>query len=130
MKYEKKDEETSVFLMDKEPIPGWTIDDLQEWYRCHPGESGLAEAFAAASNKFFWVADTEYDFEEGTPEQKEASERIALWGKTMDRLKEEIFEILKREGVEIPETGQITVLSPFMERNGFYDGDGWWIRKP
>ena len=129
MKYEKKDEETSIYLMDTEPILDWTTEDLLEWYRSNPGESGLAEAFAAASNKFFWIADTENDYEEGTPEQKEASKRIELWGKTMDRLKEEIFEILKREGVEIPETGQITVLSPFMDRNGFYDGDGWWIRK-
>ena len=34
---------------------------------------------------------------------------------------------LQSEGVSIPQAGRIAVLSPFMERNGFYDGDGWWI---
>ena len=38
--------------------------------------------------------------------------------------------ILKDEGVAIPEKGRIRVLIPFMERNGFSDGNGWWYPMP
>ena len=38
-------------------------------------------------------------------------------------IKNDIFRILSSEGVEIPDTGQITVLQPFMLRNGYYDRD-------
>ena len=113
--------------MGSEPIPGWETEEIQEWYDQHHNEAGLAQAFAATSNKFWWVEDNEYDYEEGTPEHQEACRITDSWGDLMDKLKEEIFVILRNEGVAIPEKGQITVLSPFMERNGYYDGNGWWI---
>ena len=31
------------------------------------------------------------------------------------------------EGIEIPKKGTITVLDPFMRKNGFYDANGWWL---
>ena len=43
--------------------------------------------------------------------------------------KEKIFEILISEGVDIPETGQMRVLEPFMARFGYIDDNGWWIRQ-
>ncbi|MGN1306252.1 MAG: hypothetical protein ACI4V3_01115, partial [Faecousia sp.] len=36
----------------------------------------------------------------------------------------------RSEGVSIPERAQIKVLAPFMERNGFQDGRGWWVKEP
>ena len=39
-----------------------------------------------------------------------------------------IFDVLRREGVAIPKTGRIYVLKPFMKRNGYIDGNGWWIK--
>lgn len=114
-------------VMGSEPIPGWEPADIREWYTEHHTESGLAQAFASASNKFWWVEDNEYDYEEGTPEHKEACRITDSWGDLMENLKDEIFVILRREGVSIPEKGQITVLVPFMERNGYYDGNGWWL---
>lgn len=29
--------------------------------------------------------------------------------------------------VAIPRTKQIVVLEPFMKRNGYMDGNGWWV---
>lgn len=114
-------------VMGSEPIPGWEPEEIREWYAEHHTESGLAQAFAAASNKFWWVEDNEYDYEEGTPEHQEACRITDSWGNLMDNLKDEIFVILRNEGVTIPEKGQIAVLVPFMERNGYYDGNGWWL---
>ena len=102
----------------------WIIDKN---YAEHHTESVLAQAFAAASNKFWWVEDNEYDYEEGTPEHQEACRITDSWANLMDNLKDEIFVILRNEGVTIPEKGQIAVLVSFMERNGYYDGNGWWL---
>lgn len=89
----------------------------------------MAKAFAAASNKFWWVEDNIYDYPEGTPEHQEACRITDAWGAVMDELEHEIFAILRREGVEIPKTGRIGVLVPFMERNGYCDRGGWWVPK-
>lgn len=63
----------------------------------------------------------------------EALERIIgeitdVWGKLMDYYKSQIFTILQHEGVTILENKQIAVLEPFMLRNGYLDGNGWWIK--
>ena len=90
-------------------------------------EKDLADAFAIASNKFFLVEDNESDFEEGSKEYIEACTITDEWCALMDEYKDKIFEILRSEGITIPKTTQIRVLNPFMARNGYRDGNGWWI---
>ena len=118
---------SDIIVMDREPIPELSPEDVRAWFALHQDENGLAKAFAAVSNKFWWVEDNEYDYEKGTSEYEEAVRITDAWGVLMDELKNRIFDILKTEHVTIPETGQIDVLKPFMERNGYYDGNGWWI---
>lgn len=91
-------------------------------------EEELAALYARGENKFWWAEDEEYDFEEGTEDHKRAVENAHFWSALADKLREQIFEILRAEGVEIPAAGQIVVLKSFMKRNGFLDGHGWWIK--
>ncbi|MBR5144783.1 MAG: hypothetical protein IKW53_07015 [Clostridia bacterium] len=91
-------------------------------------EKDLADAFAIASNKFFLLADNEYDYEEGSKEYVEARAITDEWCALMNEYEEKILEILRSEGVIIPKTGRIRVLKPFMARNGYMDGTGWWIK--
>ena len=58
-----------------------------------------------------------------------AVERTDMWFALSDKLRNMIFDILKFEGVEIPAKGQIVELELFMKRNGFIDGNGWWIKE-
>ena len=118
---------SDVIVMDREPMPELSPEDVRAWLALHQDENGLAKAFATVSNEFWWVEDNEYDYEKGTPEYEEAVRITDAWGALMDELKNEIFAILKMEHITIPKTGQIDVLKPFMERNGYYDGNGWWI---
>jgi hypothetical protein len=120
---------SDIIVMGEEPTPDRSPDDIREWYASHHDEKSLAEAYADADNEFWWVEDDIYDFEEGTPEYKKADERIQAWCDLAEELREKIFDILRAEGVTIPETGQRAVTSLFMERNGYYDGMGWWISK-
>ena len=90
-------------------------------------EKDLADAFAIASNKFFLLADSIYDYEEGSEGYISARNIVEEWYRLMNEYEEKILEILRSEGVIIPETGRIRVLKPFMARNGYRDGAGWWI---
>jgi hypothetical protein len=123
-----KDNLNGIVIMASEPIPNKTPTDVRGYFAERKSERDLADAFAIASNKFWWVEDNVYDYEEGTPEYIAACAITDEWGALMDEYEERIFVILRNEGVEIPETGRIKVLEPFMKRNGYRDGNGWWIK--
>lgn len=123
-----KDNLNGIVIMASEPIPNKTPTDVRGYFAERKSERDLADAFAIASNKFWWVEDNVYDYEKGTPEYIAARAITDEWGALMDEYEERIFMILRNEGVEIPETGRIKVLEPFMKRNGYRDANGWWIK--
>lgn len=118
-----------TFVMCGEPSPDLTIEKASEMFDEIETERELATLFAVVENKAWWIEDEEYDFNEGTEEYKKAVERTNMWFSLTDKLRDEIFKILKSEGIKIPDKGQIVVLEPFMKRNGFKDGQGWWIKE-
>ena len=117
-----------MFIMAKEPCPNMSAADVKAYYADKRTAKDLADAYAITHNKFWWVDDKEYDYEEGTPEHKAACAVTDEWGALKNEYKNRIFEILIGEGISIPATGQIKVLAPFMERFGYVDGNGWWIK--
>ena len=123
-----KDNLNEIVIMASEPTPDMTPTDVRNYFAKRKTEKDLADAFAIASNKFWWVEDNIYDYEEGTPEHRLACEITDEWGSLMDEYEERIFVILRSEGIEIPKTGRIKILEPFMKRNGYRDGNGWWIK--
>ena len=123
-----KDNLNDIVIMESEPIPNKTPTDVRNYFIGRNTEKDLADAFVIVSNKFWWVEDNEYDYEEGTPEHRAACAITDEWGALMDEYEERIFAILRGEGVKIPESGRIKVLEPFMKRNGYIDGNGWWIK--
>ncbi len=118
-----------TYVMCEEPFPDLTIEKANQIFREIETEKDIADLFAVVENKAWWIEDEAYDFEEGTEEHKKAVERTAMWFALSDKLRDMIFDILKSEGVKIPEKRQIVVLEPFMKRNGFIDGSGWWIKE-
>lgn len=118
-----------AFVMCQEPSPDLTIEKANEIFDKIETEKDIANLFAIVYNKAWWIEDEEYEFEEGTEEHRKAVERTDMWFALSDKLRNMIFDILRHEGVEIPDKGQIVVLEPFMKRNGFRDGQGWWIKE-
>ena len=104
-------------------------EEIRKWYHQHHTEEGLARTYAVASNNFWWGEDEAYDFEEGTPEYQETCRITDAWGNLSKELEVEIFSLLKNESWEIPESGTLEVLVPFMVRNGYYYNIGWWEPK-
>lgn len=117
-----------IIVMGSEPFPDMTLDMAEIAAKECVTESELATLFATVDNKARWIEDEEYDFAEGTEEHRQAVEKTERWFELADKLRKRIFCILQSEGVEIPGTGQIAVLEPFMKRNGYKNGQGWWVK--
>lgn len=118
-----------IIVMCSEPSPDMTLEMAEIAVKECMTEVELATLFATIENKAWWIEDEKYDFAEGTEEHRQAVEKTELWFALADKLRKRIFGILQSEGVEIPSTGQITVLEPFMKRNGYKNGQGWWVKK-
>ena len=116
------------YIMAHDPLPDVTASDARERYNDSLSGQDLADALAIISNKFWWIEDEEYDFEEGTAEYKKACAITDEWGDLMDDFKARVFAILIKEGIKIPESGQRAVLAPFMKKYGYDDKGGWWIK--
>lgn len=117
-----------IVIMRNDPLPNKTPTDVRNYFAERKTEKDLADAYAISHNKFGWVEDDAYDYEEGTPEYEAARVIVDEWGALIDEYEERIFMILRGEGIKIPKTGRIKVLKPFMERHDYIDGNGWWIK--
>lgn len=117
-------EKTHVMCGD--PSPELSIEGAKHAVNNISNESDLALLFALVDNKAWWIEDEIYDYEEGSDEYTQAKETIDMWFSMSDVLRKMIFDILRSEGILIPETGQIEVLDPFMRRKGYRNVQGWW----
>lgn len=122
-------DDNKIIVRVAEPAPYLTIEKAYEEYSAANTEQKIADVFAIVESKAWWIEDSAYDFEKGTEEYVTVRESINMWFEIAERIKNRIFEILRSEGIEIPKTAQITVLEPFMKRNGYRNGNGWWIKE-
>ena len=120
----------NICVMGEEPVTDRTPEDIREWYFRHPGEAGLAAAYADASNEFYWVADDLDDYAKGTPEWEKTAGIVDAWGDLTRELEMVILTIQRSKGDRIPGRGYFPVLCRFMERSGYRDSWGWWVPKP
>lgn len=64
----------------------------------------------------------------------ELRQRYQEWSALEEELRNRIFDILKRESIDEFEklaaqnNGYYDVVKPFMVRNGYKDGRGWWVK--
>ena len=120
--------EDGTVIMAGDPAAGLTAEYAVKAAEEIETEGELAALFAMIHSKTVFVEDEIYDYEEGTDEWKRAVENAHFWLDLERKLRDRIFAILRAEGVEIPATRQIVVLEPFMKRNGYFNGRGWWIK--
>lgn len=118
-----------MYIMGTEPCPNVTAEEFQRNHSPITSERELADAYAISSNQFWWVEDNVYDYEEGTPEHQKACAIVDAWNAVMAEYERKIFAILEHEGISVPDSGRITILIPFMKRNGYTDEAGWWVKK-
>lgn len=116
-----------MYIMASDPTQGISASEIETYFADKPSAQDLADAYAITHNAFWWVEDNEYDFEVGSPEHKAARMVTDEWCRLMRQYQERIFDILRSEGIKIPTTGQIVMLTPFMKKYGYEDQGGWWV---
>ena len=119
--------------MCKELLPD--ISPTEMWRICNHLKitQEIVNAFAAASNEFWWVEDNVYDYEAGTEEYKKACTITDEWKELLDYLEDIVVQRAKEEKLmkrdeKYPRA--ISSLSPIMEKYGYQNKNGWWVRMP
>lgn len=117
-------------IMGSEPLAGVEIKDMEQYAAEAMSSEEIVKIFAAVHNKFWFIEDDVYDYEEGSEEYLRVSAIVDAWGKLMDQIEERLIQKAKLESFmdaseEHPHS--IVVLTPFMEHYGYRDGSGWWI---
>lgn len=117
-----------TYIMASEPHKNWTPEDLKEWLKENQTEFGLAMGICISGNKWVWYAH-DCDDEDGA----QFIPICDAWWDVYEELILKGIEILKKENVsgvanhDLSVDGYYNKIKPFMERNGFIDGKGWWI---
>lgn len=116
-----------------DPLPNMTIEMANAAYDSPSSEKDTADLYAIVHNKYWYIEDDLYDYEAGSEEYNALAAVVDAWGDLMHKLEGRIKDILRPEyekrNEAMPETVMIRVYGPFMERNGYRDGRGWWIKK-
>ena len=118
-------------IMGGDPLPKKSLEEMWVIAKGCRTTRELVDAYAGTSNKFFWIEDTEYDFEEGSEERKEACAIIDAWEELMDYLETRVISCAIGEGLfaeRQPNSGLAKQLEAFMRKYSYRDANGWWIR--
>ena len=98
-------------------------DDVRDWLKSHNDNASLAEATAYVWNQvgcmMHELDDSDYWF---------------LWEyDTWETLQDELVEecISRSQSMQIlpARSGTYFQIMPFMHRNGYRDGNGWWVKE-
>lgn len=128
MKY--RYENVIPYVLTSEPLQGCTVEEIRNTLDNDNSEETLALTYALVSQKAGWIEDDLYD----EPPIPGIEQRYQQWADLKKDLLERIFETLKSEDVEAykrlveDNMGFQHVITPFMNRNGFRDACGWWIK--
>ena len=102
----------------------WVANEIREWLTVNTDEPSLAYAVAFVSNESAHMSD-ELDFGLGSVDE----EIYSNWLDLLNELTNTVIGILGISRLEVEHSNRRTLLLPFMERNGFYNGSGWWIER-
>ena len=118
-------------IMAGDPVPDVSIEDMREIIANIDTEQDLADAFAMVHNKFWFIEDDVYDYEQGTEDYDRVCAVVDAWGELMDALSDRIKEIMNRDHLHktMDKGKPHHVYEPFMRKNGYRDGRGWWVKE-
>ena len=91
----------------------------------------LVDAYVLVHNKFWYIEDDLYDYEEGTEDYIRVRDNVEAWGEMMDLLDDRVMSTAKEEGLlaeRQPDSGTIKQFEEFMKKYGYRDGRGWWVK--
>ena len=114
-------------ILTTEPLNDWKPDDVRNWLQEHAEQHDLAVAMSAVWNKAGWL---HHELNDDSPTV--TKEYYRKWRILEEELFFKIVTILENETgnkIDLNKTGWTNAIALFMERNGFCNGSGWWIKK-
>ena len=122
--------EEDTVIMGGDPLPDKSLEEMRLIAESIKTTQELVDVYAAVYNKFWWIEDDVYDFEEGTEEYKKACNVADAWETLMDDLEERVIACAVNEGLFAERqnnSGLVKQLEAFMLKYGYRDGRGWWV---
>ena len=118
-------------ILTSEPLAELSPMDIRQWLFENFTENNLAKAKAKVHNQVGWLGHDLDELDE--PELSKAEAIYNEWCKLSDELFQQIFDILHKENEldkanhNLDVVGNFNKILPFMERNGYRNGGGWWV---
>lgn len=118
----------NLLILTQYPFVGFRPDDVRQWLKETPEKKNLALALSVVEEKAAAVSEQISDSQDTW-----AFYAAEEWEELEMELYREIERILleeNRNGAnhDMTVTGRHYRILPFMERNGYRDGSGWWIK--
>ena len=123
--------EEGTVIMSRDPLPDKTLEEMWDIVRNSSTTQELVDAYVLVHNKFWWIEDDEYDYDVGTEEHKKACSETDAWKELLYFLKEQVTIYTKEKELfneRQPYAGRAKQMNPIMEKFGYRDGRGWWIK--
>ncbi len=120
---------TAILIGD--PMPDKSAEQMQLDIASISSTQELVDVYVQVHNKFWYIEDALYDYEEESEEYIRVKEIVEAWGEMMDLLDKKIMVAAKEEGLlaeRQPNSGTVKQLESFMKKYGYKDGGGWWIK--
>lgn len=123
---------SQIDILIDEPLKDSTPEDIRNLLQYDQTEKTLAAAMATVANQTGWIGHSLDDPDNDEATNKAVELAFDAWWALEKELYIKISNILIQEtpNVYIPEsTGWHYIIQPFMTRNGYRDGGGWWIKE-
>lgn len=119
----------NTLILTSAPFVGFMPADLQAWLKCHHTDLDLATALAEVNNHVGLLGH-----ELGEVDDPWLDYAFEVWYELELELYDLIIESMRQSNqrgetsYNINREGLYYRVAPFMERNGFQDGAGWWVK--
>lgn len=121
----------NTLILAGDPLPDKTVEEIRQYIEDIKSTQTLVDIYVQVHNKFWYIEDDIYDFAEGSSDYDDACAITEAWGELMDKLDCSVMITAREEGLlneRKQNAGTIKQLKPFMEKYGYRDGGGWWVK--
>ena len=116
------------FVLRWEPFVGFMPEDMMDWLKNHTEDGDLALAMAETDRQVGFLMH-----EVGVGEDPWRDEAYDRWTDVRKHIRNEIIARMRSSNeagqthYDLTLKGGHYIIKPFMEVNGFRDGNSWWI---
>lgn len=126
---------TEIIALCSEPLDGFSPTQVRSMFERYTSDDTVATILAGVSNEVGWLM---HELDDPDNDEELVSTYRSLFDSWYALERDLVTEVIRRLEGENQTTGTkyLTsgigthyIIKPFMERNGFIDGAGWWIKE-